>query len=110
MALILPRRRQRPMLPSHDTLAADAGLSNRGVRNLIPKLVDAGQISIERRSVQGRSTSNLYTLHLLPPGGHDVPGGGNHVPDGVAPDAPSGWDDVPGEVAFCGDLPILICP
>lgn len=49
--------------PSQDLLAKKVGCTVKTIQNTIPKLVEAGLITVEeRRTPDGRQTSSLYTL------------------------------------------------
>ena len=49
--------------PSLDTIHQDTGISLTTVKNMIPKLVEAGYIvKVNRKKSNGCSTSNLYQL------------------------------------------------
>ncbi len=61
--LCLHADRDRTCFPSERLIAEKCGATERGVRNAIKKLTDAGMVTIERRTRNGKTMSNLYRLH-----------------------------------------------
>ena len=70
--LILRADPRGECFPSFESIACDTGLSPRCAKTSIARLAKAGHISVERRSVEGRTTSNLYRVHVVHTGVNDV--------------------------------------
>jgi hypothetical protein len=83
--------------PSAETIAADAGLSVRAVRIAIKELVAARHVAVERRTVEGRSVTSLYRVHVVQAGVNDVQPGVNPMHGEGEPAAPPRVNDVQGE-------------
>ncbi len=66
---VRPHLARRPLRvapsTSFERLAEETGLSPRWVKTAVHKLAKAGRISVTRRRVEGRTTSNLYQVHSL---------------------------------------------
>jgi hypothetical protein len=110
MALILRADEQGLCWPSFETLGADAGMDPRSVKRVIKKLAAAGHVSAMPRRADGRTTSNLYRVHLVHTGVTHDPTGVTHdhsvlsdtpSPPGVTHDHPRGdprSQDLPNEL------------
>lgn len=81
--------------PSHESLAKDCGMSVRSCKDQIGKLAEAGFLEIVKRSKDGISLPNQYTLAMPKGRGHQMPTGGQEMPDGGAGGARGVGQEVP---------------
>lgn len=86
-ALILRCDDDGTCFPSRDRIAADARVHVRTVAAQLKRLAAAGHITIEARTIEGRSTTSLYRVLLA---------GVNKDHPGVADDHPTVAHDPPG--------------